>query len=564
MNTQISERNCDAKNTSRHQKQRLHYLIYAQDNIFKFKSVIPVSMTDIKDSVQNLTPVSTASSEVNSRQRQNKTLRSNYGRPSNTSPIIERKSSSLEEFDVECQESAHIENKGKPIRKFKQFKSSEDLRDPNSFKIKTTVLKHAESPNGKSSTKKKTTTSNSLKIPDYTATLAPSLESSEMNRKKLRNVADTCEDRLKTAPNNSGNLEEFLEFVNKWRASRIAGNRKIDEIFRNSSFPSRCSFKNSDSKSSSSLLSARLKAFKMSLDQVEVVSKLLRASRSCNELQLKDCFKDILENGITGKELNSTDKSGRTALSYICSTNLTNFLELFLHLPGVDVNKADNEGNTPLHFAAQAGQTEIVNMLLTKSKGINIDAKNNLGFTPLMKAALQGRTKSAKLLLFAGASATLTDPSRGFRADQWARYCGRHQTAEMIETSARSKLLEKTASNKWNHDSIPRSKTTSSVSQQNGNIINHQHQQQTSHSGGFRSKFRKVFPFGFSLKDKQKDAKPHNGFVNVADNKGDEKFNGDIVNYLTAAALCVGSGPAVNASSKQIIKSFCRPLEVPK
>ena len=64
---------------------------------------------------------------------------------------------------------------------------------------------------------------------------------------------------------------------------------------------------------SSSLLSARLKAFKMSLDQVEVVTKLLRASRNCNELLLKDCFKDILENGITGKDLNATDKSGRVS-----------------------------------------------------------------------------------------------------------------------------------------------------------------------------------------------------------------------------------------------------------
>lgn len=82
---------------------------------------------------------------------------------------------------------------------------------------------------------------------------------------------------------------------------------------------------------------------------------------------------------------------------------------------------------------------------------------------------------------------------------------------------------------------------------------------------GFRSKFRKVFPFGFSLKEKQKEGKHHNGFVNVAEgHKGDEKFSGDIVNYLTAAALCVGGGPAINASNKQIIKSFCRPLEVPK
>jgi hypothetical protein len=51
----------------------------------------------------------------------------------------------------------------------------------------------------------------------------------------------------------------------------------------------------------------------MSLDQVELVSKLLRASRNCNELLLKDCFKEILEHGITPKELNSTDKSGRVS-----------------------------------------------------------------------------------------------------------------------------------------------------------------------------------------------------------------------------------------------------------
>lgn len=152
-------------------------------------------------------------------------------------------------------------------------------------------------------------------------------------------------------------------------------------------------------------------------------------------------------------------------------------------------------------------------MLLIKSKGINIDAKNNLGFTPLMKAALQGRTKSAKLLLFAGkyniifctqcivvndkyfltksstpfkkilmigASATLTDPARSFRADQWARYCGRHQTAEMIETFTRSKLLDKASSNKWTQDSIPKSKMTP-VLAPNGRFLQ---QQKTGHSMG--------------------------------------------------------------------------------
>lgn len=41
--------------------------------------------------------------------------------------------------------------------------------------------------------------------------------------------------------------------------------------------------------------------------------------------------------------------------------------------------------------------------------------------------------------------------------------------------------------------------------------------------------------------------------------------NGEIVNYLTAAAICVGNGPGVtNGTNKQIIKSLCRPLTVPK
>lgn len=115
----------------------------------------------------------------------------------------------------------------------------------------------------------------------------------------------------------------------------------------------------------------------------------------------------------------------QTALSYICSTNLTDILDVFLKIQGIEINKADKEGNTPLHFAAQSGkfadnmiesnnnfryfslgQAEVINMLLTRSRSIEIDTKNNLGFTPLMKAALQGRTRSAKLLLFAGKNYT--------------------------------------------------------------------------------------------------------------------------------------------------------------
>ena len=77
-------------------------------------------------------------------------------------------------------------------------------------------------------------------------------------------------------------------------------------------------------------------------------------------------------------------------------------LDLLEDIPGIDYNIPDNEGNTPLHFAAQAGHVEIVSFLLNKVRTIQVDPINQQGFTPLMKAALQGRIKCSKLLLFSG------------------------------------------------------------------------------------------------------------------------------------------------------------------
>lgn len=45
----------------------------------------------------------------------------------------------------------------------------------------------------------------------------------------------------------------------------------------------------------------------------------------------------------------------QTALSYMCSTNATHFLEALLRVPGIDINRPDNELNTPLHYAAECG-----------------------------------------------------------------------------------------------------------------------------------------------------------------------------------------------------------------
>lgn len=47
----------------------------------------------------------------------------------------------------------------------------------------------------------------------------------------------------------------------------------------------------------------------------------------------------------------------------MASNGSIDVLEQILQLPGLDPNKPDNEGNTPLHFAAQAGKDNLLFLL---------------------------------------------------------------------------------------------------------------------------------------------------------------------------------------------------------
>lgn len=53
----------------------------------------------------------------------------------------------------------------------------------------------------------------------------------------------------------------------------------------------------------------------------------------------------------------------QTALSYLCSTNVTQFLEVLLQTPGIDINKPDIELNTPLHYASECGKSTSTSIL---------------------------------------------------------------------------------------------------------------------------------------------------------------------------------------------------------
>jgi len=71
---------------------------------------------------------------------------------------------------------------------------------------------------------------------------------------------------------------------------------------------------------------------------------------------------------------------------------------------GADVNAAEGDGTTALHWAARSGDAELVQMLV--SAGANVRATTRLGaYTPLMMAAQAGHSAAVAALLAGGADA---------------------------------------------------------------------------------------------------------------------------------------------------------------
>ncbi|XP_044203989.1 ankyrin repeat domain-containing protein 33B [Thunnus albacares] len=100
--------------------------------------------------------------------------------------------------------------------------------------------------------------------------------------------------------------------------------------------------------------------------------------------------------------------------------------------PFLDINHQDNEGNTALMIASQAGHINTVMYLLNYYPGVDTEVKDCRGFTALIKAAMTGRSDVMAALLMAGADLNAVDSTKGKGAQDWALKTGRYETLQRL------------------------------------------------------------------------------------------------------------------------------------
>ncbi len=146
--------------------------------------------------------------------------------------------------------------------------------------------------------------------------------------------------------------------------------------------------------------------------------------------------------------LDKQDDLGRTPLHWATEESQLDAAELLLE-KGANPNIKASTGATPLHLASDS---ELMDMaaLLTKH-GADLDAVDENGWTPLHFAAVRGQEELADLLLKEGADADVKD-DKGWTPLHLAAVQGNRRVAEvLIEHGAKPELRdadEKTAADR--------------------------------------------------------------------------------------------------------------------
>uniref|UniRef100_A0A8C7XB48 Ankyrin repeat domain 33Ab n=1 Tax=Oryzias sinensis TaxID=183150 RepID=A0A8C7XB48_9TELE len=158
-------------------------------------------------------------------------------------------------------------------------------------------------------------------------------------------------------------------------------------------------------------------------------------------------LQNILGGGVSKEAVMKLDNNGRNCLMVACSKGFIDIVYGLHHCPFVDINHQDNEGNTALMIASQAGHISTVMYLLNYFPGVDTEVKDCRGFTALIKAAMTGRDDVVAALVMAGADIHAVDSTRGKCARDWALKTGRYETFHRLRRLAARPKVEQFCEN---------------------------------------------------------------------------------------------------------------------
>jgi ankyrin repeat protein len=126
------------------------------------------------------------------------------------------------------------------------------------------------------------------------------------------------------------------------------------------------------------------------------------------------------------------DNDGRSPLSWAAANGYTAVVKLLLETGEVDVDSRDSHyGRTPLSWAAGNGREAVVKLLLAIGK-VDADSRDNEGRTPLSWAAGNGREAVVKLLLATGKVDADSRDNFGRTPLSWAARNGREAVVKLL------------------------------------------------------------------------------------------------------------------------------------